>query len=160
MNFRFRISPKISFIISSIISLLFSAFAAFKGIILFFVDKAMDDTFVGGNTSNISISLWLIISAAMIFASFLFFYFIKIKDLKSQKDILTGVIVIWIGIILLLTIFLSKLIYYSILPIIALIFCLISAVNIKKDILDEKLGKRLTETEVNLLQRLAGTKKK
>ena len=78
MSFKLKISPKFSFIISSIISLLFSLYAAYKGIILFFVEKAMEDTFVGGNASSISISLWLTISGVMIFISFLFFYFVKI----------------------------------------------------------------------------------
>ena len=157
---KLKISPKLSFIVSSAISLLFSIYAAYKGVILFFVDKAMEDTFVGGNVSNVSISLWLTISGVMIFISFLFFYFVKIKDLKSQKAILTSIIVIWIGVIILIIFFLSKFIYYGILPIIALIFCFISLVNIKKEIIYEKTNKKLSETEVNLLQRLAGIKKK
>jgi len=105
MNFKFNISPKFSFIISSLISLLFSAYAAYKGVILFFVERAMEDTFVGGSASSISITLWLTISGVMIFISFLFFYFVKIKDLKSQKSILTGIMIIWVGVILLLLIF-------------------------------------------------------
>ena len=160
MSFKLKISPKFSFIISSIISLLFSLYAAYKGIILFFVEKAMEDTFVGGNASSISISLWLTISGVMIFISFLFFYFVKIKDLKSQKLILTGIMIIWVGVILLLIIFLPKFFYYSVLPLLALIFCLISAINIKKEIIDEKRSKGLSETEINLLQRLAGIKKR
>ena len=135
---KIKISSKLSFIVSSIISLLFSTYAAYKGVILFFVDKAMEDTFVGGNVSNVSISLWLTISGVMIFISFLFFFFVKIKDLKSQKAILTSIIVIWIGVIALMIFFLSKFIYYAILPLIALIFCFISVINIKKEIIDEK----------------------
>ena len=157
---KIKISSKLSFIVSSIISLLFSTYAAYKGVILFFVDKAMEDTFVGGNVSNVSISLWLTISGVMIFISFLFFFFVKIKDLKSQKAILTSIIVIWIGVIALMIFFLSKFIYYAILPLIALIFCFISVINIKKEIIDEKKNKKMSETEVNLLQRLAGIKKK
>ena len=120
----------------------------------------MEDTFVGGNASSISISLWLTISGVMIFISFLFFYFVKIKDLKSQKLILTGIMIIWVGVILLLIIFLPKFFYYSALPLLALSFCFISAINIKKEIVDEKRGKGLSETEINLLQRLAGIKKR
>ena len=160
MNFKFNISPKFSFIISSLISLLFSAYAAYKGVILFFVEKAMGDTFVGGSASSISIALWLTISGVMIFISFLFFYFVKIKDLKSQKSILTGIMIIWVGVILLLIIFLPNFFYYSALPFLALIFCFISAINIKKQIIDEKKNKGLSETEINLLQRLAGIKKR
>ena len=160
MNFKFKISSKFSFIFSSLISLIFSAFATYKGIILIFVENALEDTFVGGSTSNISISLWFVISGVMLFISFLFFYFIKIKDLKSQKAILSSIIVIWIGVFILLTFFLTKFLFYSILPLLALVFCFISVIDLKKEIINQKKNKGLSDTEINLLQRLANINKK
>jgi hypothetical protein len=46
----------------------------------------MEDTFVGGETSDISITLWFLIAGVMTFTTFIFFNFLKIKDLKSQKN--------------------------------------------------------------------------
>lgn len=51
----------------------------------------MEDTFVGGETSSISITLWFVISGILAFATILFFYFTKVKDLNqkglSEKEI-------------------------------------------------------------------------
>ena len=47
----------------------------------------MEDTFVGGETSDTSIYLWFTIGFILLFASYLFFYLIKI-DLKSQNSYL------------------------------------------------------------------------
>ena len=54
----------------------------------------MEDTFVGGETSNLSIELWFIISGIMFFLTFIFIYLKKIGDLKSQKTILSGFIIL------------------------------------------------------------------
>ena len=80
-----KINSKIAFAVSGIYSFFFTIFAIYKGIILYFVNLALEDTFVGGETSDISITLWFLISGIMFFTTFLFFFFIKIKDLKSQK---------------------------------------------------------------------------
>ena len=62
---------------------------------VYFVQKAMDDTFVGGNTSDITITLWFGISVAMALSMFLFFQFTKIKDLNSQRTIQKGIFIGW-----------------------------------------------------------------
>ena len=51
----------------------------------------MEDTFVGGETSDISIFLWFVVGVLLLFCSFLFFYLTRIKDLRSQKTLLNGI---------------------------------------------------------------------
>ena len=43
----------------------------------------MEDTFVGGETSDISIFLWFIVGIIVLF--FIFLFYSKLKILKSQK---------------------------------------------------------------------------
>ena len=92
---KFRVLPKFSFLISALATLIFAVFSAYKGILLILIKKAMDDTFVGGETSDISIGLWLSISGIMFFLTFLFIYLRKIKELNSQKTITSGYIILW-----------------------------------------------------------------
>ena len=160
MSFKLKISPKFSFIISSIISLLFSLYAAYKGIILFFVEKAMEDTFVGGNASDISIILWFVISGILTLLILMFLFFLKIKDLKSQKIILIGLTVFWIT-----TSFFSIFISFSnlLITLITLSIGIISFLatkNLKKEIIIELNKKGLTDKEIYLLQKLASISKK
>ena len=81
---KMKITSKLALIISGFYSLIFVSFCFYKGIILYFVNKAMEDTFVGGETSDISIFLWFVVGVLLLFCSF-FFYFTKIKDLKVKK---------------------------------------------------------------------------
>ena len=52
---KMKITSKLALIISGFYSLIFVSFCFYKGIVLYFVNKAMEDTFVGGETSDISI---------------------------------------------------------------------------------------------------------
>ena len=74
---KMKITAKLALIISGSYSSIFVIFCFYKGIVLYFVNKAMEDTFVGGETSNISIFLWFIVGALLFFCSFLFFFFYK-----------------------------------------------------------------------------------
>ena len=69
---KINVSSKLSFIISIIASIIFVLYFAYKGFVVYFVQKAMDDTFVGGNTSDITITLWFGISVAMALSMFFF----------------------------------------------------------------------------------------
>ena len=73
---KINISSKLSFIISSTVSIIFVTYFSYKGFMVYFIQKAMDDTFVGGNTSDITVTLWFGISVAMALSMFLFFQFI------------------------------------------------------------------------------------
>ena len=90
-----KITTKSILLISALTSSAFLIYALYKGIILYFVNEALEDTFVGGSTSNISIILWFIISGILMLITSMFLFFLKIKDLKSQKIIVIGLIFFW-----------------------------------------------------------------
>ena len=82
---KIRISSKLSFIFSSITSMIFVGYFGYKGFMVYFVQKAMDDTFIGGSTSDITVTLWFAISGTMALSMLLFFQFIKIKEPKNNS---------------------------------------------------------------------------
>ena len=154
-----KINSKIAFFVSGSYSFIFTIFAIYKGVILYSVNKALEDTFVGGETSDISITLWFVISGVMFFTTFLFFYFIKIKDLNSQRIILSGVSISWFIICIFQIILFKNFFFFSIFTLIPLITCYMATKNLKKDIRERLLKKGLSEKEIHLLQLLAGKKK-
>lgn len=120
----------------------------------------MEDTFVGGNASDISITLWFTISGIMAFMIFIFIYFIKIKDLKSQKILLIGFTIIWLIVSVSLVVISLQNFFFAIPTLISSIVCYLSALNLKREIIKELNKKGLSPTEIHLLQRLAGINKK
>ena len=157
---KIRISSKLSFIFSSVTSMIFVGYFGYKGFMVYFVQKAMDDTFIGGSTSDITVTLWFAISGTMALSMLLFFQFIKIKDLKSQSTILKGMFIGWAAICVALIAFIPSYIYFIILTAIASIVSLLSSITLKEEII-EQLNKKetLSEKEIYLLQKLAGIKK-
>jgi hypothetical protein len=125
------------------------------------VQKAMDDTFVGGNSSDITITLWFGIAVAMALSMFLFFQFIKIKDLNSQRVIQKGIFIGWTIIAIIMIVFIPSYVYLILITIISSIFSFLSSITLKdkisKDLKDRK--ETLSEKEIYLLQKLAGVKK-
>ena len=155
-----NISSKFTLILSASVSSIFLMYSFYRGFILFFVNQAMEDTFIGGNVSDISISLWFIIGGIFTLITFLFLFLIKIKDLKSQKIILIGITVFWL-IISIISIFISITnILITFLTFVVSIFCYLSIKTLKKKIITELNKKGLTEKEIYLLQQLAGINKK
>jgi hypothetical protein len=157
---KIRISSKLSFIFSSITSMIFVGYFGYKGFMVYFVQKAMDDTFIGGSTSDITVTLWFAIMGTMALSMFLFFQFIKIKDLKSQMTILKGVFIGWAIISVALITFIPTYIYFILLTSVASIASLLSSITVKHEITDELIRKKetLSEKEIYLLQKLAGIK--
>ena len=156
-----RISSKLSFITSSIISMIFVVYFGYKGFMVYFIQKAMDDTFIGGSSSDITVTLWFAISCTMAFSMFLFFQFIKIKDLNSQRTIQKGIFFSWAVVSIALIIFLPHFVYFILLTFLATIISLLSSITLKEKITDELIKKKetLSEKEIYLLQKLAGVKK-
>jgi len=152
-----KILPKISFLISAIISLIFVIYFGYKGFMIYFIQSAIDDTFIGGNTSDITVTLWFALTGTMTLSMFLFFQFMKVKDLKSQRTMLQGAFFGWASICATLIIILPGYIYFVILTGIASIITLLSSIRLKKEIIEE-LNKKstLSEKEIYLLQKLAG----
>ena len=157
---KLKISSKFSFIISSIISIIFVSYLSYKGFMVYMVQKAMDDTFIGGSTSDITVTLWFAISGVMALSMFLFFQFTKIKDLNSQRTIQKGIFIGWTIITLAMIIFIPAYLYFIILTIIASLVSLLSSITLKDQIAEEIKNKKenLSEKEVYLLQKLAGVK--
>ena len=157
---KIKMTAKLALIISGSYSLIFVSFCFYKGIVLYFVNKAMEDTFVGGETSDISIFLWFVVGMLLSFCSFLFFYFTKIKDLKSQKTLLNGISIFWI-LISIIQITLFKLYFYlSLINLIPILINYLAIKNLKNIIIKKLNEKGLSDKEIHLLQLLAGIKKK
>ena len=157
---KINVSSKLSFIISIITSVIFVLYFAYKGFMVYFVQKAMDNTFVGGNTSDITITLWFGISVAMALSMFLFFQFTKIKDLNSQRTIQKGIFVGWAIIAITMIIFIPSYIYFILITIVSSIVSLLSSITLKHKITEDQKNKKetLSEKEIYLLQKLAGVK--
>ena len=157
---KIKISSRLSFVASSIISMIFMGYFGYKGFMVYFVQKAMNDTFIGGNSADITVTLWFAISGAMAFSMFLFFQFIKIKDLNSQRTIQKGIFFSWAVVSIVLIIFLPHFVYFILLTFLATIISLLSYITLKEKIADELIKKKetLSEKEIYLLQKLAGVK--
>ena len=157
---KISVSSKTSFIISIITSVIFVLYFAYKGLMVYFIQKAMDDTFIGGSASDITIALWFGISISMAFLMFLFFQFIKIKDLNSQRTIQKGIFIGWAVIAITMIIFVPSYIYLILITILSSMASFLSSVNLKdiitKDLIEKK--ETLSEKEIYLLQKLAGIK--
>jgi len=157
---KINISSKTSFITSIITSIVFVLYFAYKGFVVYFVQKSMDDTFVGGSASDITITLWFGISLSMALSMFLFFQFTKIKDLNSQRTIQKGIFIGWAIIAIVMIIFVPSYIYLILITILSSIISLLSSITLKdiiaKDLIEKK--ETLSEKEIYLLQKLAGIK--
>tara|TARA_B110000285_G_C14655004_1_gene393591 strand:+ start:121 stop:555 length:435 start_codon:yes stop_codon:yes gene_type:complete len=140
--------------------MIFVGYFGYKGFMVYFVQKAMDDTFIGGSSSDITVTLWFTVTGTMALSMFLFFQFIKIKDLKSQRTILKGIFIGWAGISFSLIVFMPSYIYFILLTTVASIVSLLSSITVKNKITEELIKKKetLSEKEIYLLQKLAGIK--
>ena len=154
-----KISTKSILLISALTSSFFLIYSSYKGIILYFVNEALEDTFVGGSTSDISIYLWFTISGILILITLMFLFFLKIKDLKSQKIIVTGLTVFWITISIFLILINLSNFWISLITLTIGVLSFLAMKNLKKIIITELNKKGLTDKEIYLLQKLAGISK-
>ena len=132
----------------------------YKGIILYFVNKALEDTFVGGSTSDISIILWFIISGILMLITVMFLFFLKIKDLKSQKTIIIGLIFFWVVVSFFSIFVIFSNLWITLLTSSVGVISFLALKNLKQEMIAELNKKGLTEKEIYLLQKLAGISKK
>ena len=154
-----NISTKSVLLISALTSAFFLIYSSYKGTILYFVNEALEDTFVGGSTSDISIYLWFTISGILILITLMFLFFLKIKDLKSQKIIVTGLTVFWITISIFLILINLSNFWISLITLTVGVLSFLATKNLKKIIIAELNKKGLTDKEIHLLQKLAGISK-
>ena len=157
---KIRVTSKTSFIISMITSIIFVLYFAYKGLMVYFIQKAMDNTFVGGSASDITITLWFGVSLSMVLSMFLFFQFTKIKDLNSQRIIQKGIFIGWAIVAITMTIFVPSYIYLILITTLSSIVSFLSSVTLKDIITKDLIKKKetLSEKEIYLLQKLAGVK--
>ena len=154
-----KISTKSILLISALTSSFFLIYSSYKGTILYFVNEALEDTFVGGSTSDISIYLWFTISGILTLITLMFLLFLKIKDLKSQKIIVIGLTVFWTTISIFLMFINFSNFWISSLTLTVGILSFLAMKNLKKTIIAELNKKGLTDKEIYLLQKLAGISK-
>ena len=157
---KIKVSSKLSFIFSILTSIIFVIYFAYKGLMVYFVQKTMDNTFVGGSTLDITITLWFGISITMALSTLLFFQFTKIKDLNSQRIIQKGIFVGWLIITITMIAFTPSYIYFILITLIASMLSIFSSITLKVKIEENLKSKKetLTEKEIYLLQKLAGVK--
>ena len=89
-----NISPKLSHILSAAVSIIFVIYFFYQGFLAYVILKEL-----GGGVDALVASRWGLATTMFIFAC-LFFLFIKIKDLKSQRTILKGIFIGWSSICL------------------------------------------------------------
>ena len=147
LNIKFKYSYLASILTSFVILFYF----AYKGIIAYLIHKEL----YGGGV-DIVITLRGIISLIMLFFIGLQIQFLKIKDLKSQKKILTGIFVIWISIFFSTIIVTREEILFLIITFLTSLLVLLSLFSLREQIKEER--NTLSEKEIYLLQQLAKKK--
>ena len=151
MKIKINISSKISYIVSAFTSLIFVIYFAYKGLIAYLIYKEL----YGGGIDPL-VALRFSLCGVMIFLTFLFIQFIKVKDLKSHKTILNGVFIGWSSIFIITIILFPSLIYFIILTGLASFISLITSLNLVDQIKEEK--NTLSDKEIYLLKKLANKK--
>ena len=147
-----NISSKITFIISALTSLILSIYFIYKGLVAYLIHKEL----YGGGIDALVASRWGL-SGILIFLTLLFLFFMRIKDLKSQKTIITGIFIGWSSIcVTLIIVAPSTTYYFIILTGIVSLITFISSRRLIKKINEERHN--LTEKEIYLLQQLAKKK--
>ena len=148
---KLKIKFKYSYLISILTSFIILCYFAYKGIIAYLIHKEL----YGGGV-DVVITLRGIISFIMLFFIFLQIQFLKIKDLKSQKKILTGIFVVWTSIFFSIIIVSIEEILFLIIIFLTSVLMLLSLFSLRKQIKEER--NTLTEKEIYLLQQLAKKK--
>ena len=151
MNFKFKIYPKIAYLSSICVALIILLFFLYKAVIAYLIHKEL----YGGGLDTL-VLLRSSIAGIMFLLILLFFQFMKIRDLKSQRTILRGIFVGWSSVfIILIVINLSSVFFTFLTGALSLInlICLFSM-----DSLIKEERNTLTDKEIYLLQKLAKKK--
>ena len=151
MKIKIKVLPKYVYLVSSGIAFIFFCFFAYKAFVAYLIHKELY-----GDGMDILVSLRAALAGIMFLLILLFFQFIKIKDLKSQRTILRGMFIAWSSLFIILIIVNANLIYFISLSGIAALINLISLFSLVDLIKEER--NTLTEKEIYLLQKLANKK--
>ena len=148
---KLKIKFKYSYLISILTSFVILCYFAYKGMIAYLIHKELY-----GSGVDVVITLRGIISLIMLFFIGLQIQFLKIKDLKSQKKILTGIFVVWTSIFFATIIVSRGEILFLIVTFLTSVLMFLSILSLREQIKEER--NTLTEKEIYLLQQLAKKK--
>tara|TARA_B100000287_G_scaffold111993_1_gene104365 strand:+ start:64 stop:519 length:456 start_codon:yes stop_codon:yes gene_type:complete len=151
MNIKTKLFPKYAYLISSTIALIIFSYFAYKAVVAYLIHKELY-----GDGMDVLVSLRASLAGIMLLLIILFFQFMKIKDLKSQRTILRGIFVGWSVLFVILIILSPNHIYFIILSGIGALANLISLFSLVDLIKEER--NTLTDKEIYLLQKLANRK--
>ena len=148
---KLEIKFKYSYLISILTSFIILCYFAYKGMIAYLIHKEL----YGGGV-DVVITLRGIISLILLFFIVLQIQFLKIKDHKSQKKILSGIFVVWISIFFSTIIVSRNEILFLIITFITSVLIFLNLLSLSEQIKEER--NTLTEKEIYLLQQLAKKK--
>tara|TARA_B100000131_G_scaffold164018_1_gene158579 strand:- start:102 stop:557 length:456 start_codon:yes stop_codon:yes gene_type:complete len=151
MNIKLVIKPKIAYLTSIFVALVFFIFFSYKTVITYLIFKDLY-----GSGLDTLVLLRASIAGIMILLIVLFIQFMKINDLKSQRTILIGIFVGWTSVSIALIIIKLSIIYFILLSGISSLVVLTTLFSINDQIKEEK--NTLTDKEIYLLQKLAKKK--
>ena len=151
MNIKIKVFPKYAYLVSSSIAFIFFCFFSYKALVAYLIHKELY-----GDGMDVLVSLRAALAGMMFLLIILFFQFIKIKDLKSQRTILRGIFIGWSSFFIILIILNLKLVHFIAFSGIAALINLISLFSLEDLIKEEK--NTLTDKEIYLLQKLANKK--
>ena len=126
---KLKIKFEYSYLISILTSFIILCYFAYKGIIAYLIHKEL----YGGGV-DVVITLRGIISFIMLFFIFLQIQFLKIKDLKSHKKILSGIFVVWTSIFFSTIIVSREEIIFLIITFITSVLILLSLLSLREQI--------------------------
>ena len=86
MNLKIKLFPKYAYLVSSTIALILFLYFAYKAFAAYLIHKELY-----GDGMDVLVSLRAALAGIMFLLIVLFFQFMKIKDLKSQRTILRGI---------------------------------------------------------------------
>ena len=151
MNIKLVIKPKIAYLTSIFVALVFFIFFSYKTVITYLIFKDLY-----GSGLDTLVLLRASIAGIMILLIVLFIQFMKINDLKSQRTILIGTFVGWTSVSIALIIIKLSIIYFILLPGLSSLVVLTTLFSLNDQIKEEK--NTLTDKEIYLLQKLAKKK--
>jgi len=151
MKIKIKVLPKYAYLASSGIAFIFLCFFAYKAFVAYLIHKELY-----GDGMDVLVSLRAALAGIMFLLIILFFQFIKIKDLQSQRTILRVILIGWSSLFITLIILNLNLIYFIVFSGIAALINLISLFSLVDLIKEER--NTLTDKEIYLLQKLANKK--
>ena len=151
MNINLKILPKYAYLVSSLIALIIFFYFSYKGVVTYLIHKELY-----GDGMDVLVSLRAVLAGVMLLLIVLFFQFIKIKDLISQRTIIRGIFIGWSSLFIILIIVNPNLISFIVLSGIAGIVNLMALFSLVDLIKEDRNS--LTDKEIFLLQQLANKK--